>query len=93
MQRRVHIIVSGRVQGVSYRANAQRKAASLGLVGWTRNRTDGSVEMLAEGPSEAVSDFITWCRKGPLLARVDDLIITDEPPVGEFAQFEVWRDA
>ena len=92
MQRRVHIIVTGRVQGVGYRASARDKAASLGLSGWVRNKWDGSVEITAEGDSFSVSTFINWCQIGPRWASVDELIVTDKTPTGESTDFVVRRD-
>ncbi len=70
---RVHVVVSGRVQGVGYRAGAQRYANQLGLSGWVRNQPDGSVEILAEGPDDKVEELLTWCRSGPFLANVENL--------------------
>ncbi len=92
MQRRVHIIVTGRVQGVGYRASARDKAASLGLSGWVRNKLDESVEITAEGDAFSVSTFISWCQLGPRWASVDELIVTDKTPMGESAGFVVRRD-
>lgn len=65
--------VYGRVQGVSYRANAQTEALRLELQGWVRNRHDGSVEALVIGPRSRVDAFVEWARKGPSGARVDRL--------------------
>jgi len=67
--------ITGRVQGVSYRFWTVNVAQSLGVVGWVRNRLDGSVEILAAGPAEAVEALIERCRKGPPAARVDDVKI------------------
>lgn len=92
MQRRVTIKVSGRVQGVGYRASAQSKAASLNLTGWVRNLTDGRVEILAEGDKASISALIDWCGQGPRWARVDGLDIMDGQPSGEFSGFSVKRD-
>lgn len=72
-----HLIIEGRVQGVGYRASFAALANSLGLSGWVRNRVDGSVEALVEGPDEALERLITWARQGPPAARVDQLILTD----------------
>lgn len=71
------VIVSGRVQGVGYRAWCLGEARRLGLVGWVRNRSDGTVEWLATGPAAAVEAFVARCRKGPFLARVTDIRVTD----------------
>ena len=78
MQRRVHIVVSGRVQGVGYRASACDKAKSLGITGWVRNLPEGTVEILAEGDEPSIAAFINWCRNGPRWARIDDVQVSDE---------------
>jgi acylphosphatase len=81
--RRVFVKVSGRVQGVFYRATCARLAREKGLAGSVRNRPDGGVEAVFEGPPDAVEDMVAWCRQGPELARVDDVEIRDEEPRGE----------
>lgn len=88
---RATLRIVGRVQGVSYRASAQRQAEALGLSGWVANRPDGSVEAVAEGPRERVEAFVAWCRQGPPGARVDDVAVSWEPARGEFARFEIRR--
>ncbi|MCA9673306.1 MAG: acylphosphatase [Myxococcales bacterium] len=67
----LHLRISGRVQGVFYRASARDKALSLGLRGWVRNRRDGSVELVAAGDDEALARLAAWCERGPPSARVD----------------------
>ena len=69
----VHLFVQGRVQGVFYRAKTQKKAEALGLVGWVRNCSDGSVEIHAEGDKAKLEELITWCRRGPALASVSNV--------------------
>lgn len=69
----VHLLVQGRVQGVFFRASTEKKAVELGLSGWVRNCEDGSVEVHAEGDRENLDQFIAWCRKGPPLAKVNEL--------------------
>ncbi len=71
MNDRLCVLVRGRVQGVGFRYAARAHAASLGLTGWVRNRSDGSVEALFEGPREALEAMRDWCEQGPPLARVD----------------------
>lgn len=88
---RAHIIVKGDVQGVFFRANARNAAQSLAITGWVRNRPDGSVEIVAEGQADKMNHFLHWCHKGPELARVDDVEVNWEEPVGEFARFEILR--
>ena len=75
--------VSGRVQGVFYRATCARMAREKGLAGNVRNRPDGGVEAVFEGPSDAVEEMVAWCREGPDLARVDEVEVRNEDPVGE----------
>ena len=80
--RRVRILVSGRVQGVFFRASCARRARTLGLGGSVRNMPDGRVEAVFEGPSEDVEAMVTWCRTGPEHARVDEVEISEEPLTG-----------
>jgi len=81
--RRVRVTVSGRVQGVFYRASCARLARERGLAGSVRNRPDGRVEAVFEGADDAVDQMVDWCRRGPDHARVDGVEIADEQPVGE----------
>jgi len=78
--RRVQVVISGRVQGVAFRANCQRQATILGLTGWVRNLWDDSVEALFEGPSEAVDAMLRWCRQGPSSAVVTGVEVTEAEP-------------
>jgi acylphosphatase len=71
------VTVTGRVQGVGYRAWVEHRARAHALEGWVRNRRDGSVEALLAGPAEVVADVIARCRRGPSTARVDD--VREEP--------------
>lgn len=66
-----HVTITGRVQGVGYRAWVDEQANSRGLEGWVRNRRDGSVEAVFAGPDDVVADMITACGRGPVSARVD----------------------
>lgn len=85
-----HVIVSGRVQGVFFRANTQEKAVQLGLTGWVRNLPDRrSVEALVEGEDERVKRMVEWLRAGDPPARVDDVEVEWEPYSGGFKSFEV----
>jgi len=76
-EKTVRLRITGSVQGVGYRVWAARTAASLGLRGWVRNRSDGSVEALATGASDAVSAMIEACRQGPHGARVIAVTVAD----------------
>ncbi len=73
--------VEGRVQGVSYRAAAQRKASELGLVGWVRNTADGAVEGIACGDPDLLTDFMDWLWRGPRLAKVIAVSCAEVAPV------------
>ena len=76
-KRSVKLRITGRVQGVGYRAWALQMASRLGLRGWVRNRSDGSVEALVTGDDDAVARMIEACREGPVGARVSDVSISD----------------
>jgi acylphosphatase len=80
----VRLRVAGRVQGVGYRAWAARLASELGLRGWVRNRADGTVEVLATGPEEAVAAMIGAARRGPLAAQVTEVRVADAVDDGSF---------
>ncbi len=79
---RRRIVISGRVQGVWFRESCRGQAIALGVAGWVRNRADGTVEGVFEGPLAAVERLVTWCLAGPSQARVDAVATTDETPVG-----------
>jgi acylphosphatase len=87
--RRIRAIVSGRVQGVSYRAATRTEARRLGLVGWVRNRADGTVELEAEGPDDMVSALVQWCHRGPPAARVARVAVEELAPTGADRGFEI----
>jgi acylphosphatase len=82
------VLISGRVQGVWFRDSLRRLAASLGVAGWARNRPDGSVELWAEGPADAVERLIEYAREGPPRASVEHLEVQPQPPAG-LDRFEV----
>ena len=85
----VHITVIGRVQGVGFRYFTERTARSLGLVGWVRNRSDGSVEVYAEGPTDRVDELQDCLRNGPPLARVDRVNVSETAPHAIYDRFRV----
>ena len=78
----VRLRITGQVQGVGYRFWMTRTATSLGLRGWVRNRTDGSVEVLVTGAPEPVAALIDAARKGPIGARVTDVTVTPDKDDG-----------
>ena len=92
LTRRVRVTISGRVQGVFFRAATCDKAVSLGLAGWVRNLADGRVEVLAEGAAPRVAALLDWCQSGPPRARVDECWVSEESPRGDFDEFRVLRD-
>ena len=80
--KRIRVIVSGRVQGVFYRATCAERARELGLGGFVRNLADGRVEAGFEGPDEAVEEMVAWCRRGTDWSRVDRIEVFEEPVTG-----------
>ena len=78
--------ILGRVQGVWFRESMRREAERLNVVGWVRNRPDGSVEAVVQGSSEAVDALIEWARRGPSQAQVESVIQTDAH--GHYSVFE-----
>jgi acylphosphatase len=87
--KRIHLIISGLVQGVGYRTWVIEQANRLGISGWVKNLSDGSVEVSAESGENALKQFITICRKGPLAARVDRTDVQWEQITGGYDGFEV----
>lgn len=80
----IRAVISGRVQGVSYRAWTRKRAFHHGVAGWVRNRPDRTVEALFSGPDASVDALLAECRRGPLMARVDDIAVSAaEPFAGE----------
>lgn len=89
MSRRVRAIISGRVQGVSYRANAATEASRLGISGWVKNREDGSVEIEAEGPDDHIAALLKWCESGPPAARVARVAVEELVPTSADTGFTI----
>jgi acylphosphatase len=86
---RVRLIIEGRVQGVWFRDSTRRKALGLGIRGWVKNRMDGGVEVLAEGPEKQVRQLVAWCHHGPSHARVTKVHETAEDWQGKFDSFDI----
>ena len=76
------VVVHGHVQGVFFRDSCRREAEKVGVAGWIRNRPDGTVEALFEGPEPAVQHMLTWVRQGPPYAEVDHVDVYEEEPTG-----------
>ena len=87
--KRLHIIVSGRVQGVGFRWATQKTARQLDVNGYVRNLPNGDVEIVVEGDEVAVDRMISWARHGPAFARVDSLKMDDLPGAAEYTEFGV----
>ena len=85
----VHIWVSGRVQGVGFRAFVASSAEYIGVKGWVRNQGWNTVEALAQGSREQVDQFIQAMKTGPRASRVEDCRVEDEIPAEEFTDFEI----
>ena len=90
---RIHIWVSGRVQGVGFRAYVAQQAQFLGLTGWVRNVGYSEVETVAEGRREILDRFADLIQRGPTASRVDDSRVEWEPFTGEFAAFGIRRSS
>jgi acylphosphatase len=88
-QKRIHLVIRGRVQGVYFRAAAQREARRLGVTGWIKNRPDGSIELVAEGDEDAIKELSTWTAHGPSTARVDHVDTRWRGYTGEFPEFQI----
>ena len=82
------ISVIGRVQGVSFRVSTKEKADELGIKGWARNESDGTVSIIAEGELSNTSVFLNWCNEGPAFAKVLKLIVEEVSVVG-FEDFKL----
>ncbi|MDP9388009.1 MAG: acylphosphatase [Actinomycetota bacterium] len=79
---RRRVVVEGRVQGVFFRDSCRRQAAGEGVAGWARNLDDGRVEVVAEGPPDAVERLVAWCHAGPPRASVTRTEVAVEEPEG-----------
>jgi len=79
---RYRVLVSGQVQGVSFRLACQRMAWQYGVAGWVRNLSDGRVEAVFEGPAGEVERLLDWARRGPRMAVVADVAVQPEQPEG-----------
>lgn len=85
----LHIIVKGRVQGVYFRAYTQKQAVKLNLSGFVRNLPDGTVEIVAAGHPEDLQKLVAWCHKGPILAKVSQVVVNAYDGSEVFADFEI----
>lgn len=85
----VHVFISGKVQGVWYRAKTKNKAKEFGIKGWVRNTKDGRVEALFQGDEKRVDDMISWCTKGSPLAIVTDIEVEKIEISEDFKDFTI----
>lgn len=88
-KKRIHVYISGRVQGVFFRYTSKELADQLGVTGWIRNLPDGRVEAVVEGDEDKVDEMLEFLSKGPPLARVDNIEIIEEEYRGEFREFRI----
>ena len=88
-KKRVHVYISGRVQGVGFRAFTQRTAQQLGVKGWVKNLSDGRVEAVFSGPAETVDKILEKVQTGPRFAQVKELDVREEKYKNEVNGFEV----
>ena len=86
---RVQVLISGRVQGVFFRAYTRDQAVARGLSGWVRNLPDGRVAAVFEGDREKIDSMLAWCRQGPPYAAVDEVLTHWQPYQGEFGDFKI----
>jgi acylphosphatase len=87
--KKIQLIVSGRVQGVCFRASTQKQAEKLGINGFVKNNSNGSVEIVACAEQDILNKLVEWCHKGPLIAKVTSVIVNDFTSVEKFTQFDI----
>jgi acylphosphatase len=88
-RKRVHVYISGEVQGVFFRAKTRSEAIRSNVMGWVRNMPDGRVEAVFEGTPESVDHMVSWCRIGPDLAVVERVDVLEEPYSSSFTDFQI----
>ena len=89
MKSRVHVVISGRVQGVWFRASARDKAQQIGLTGWVKNTSEGNVEAVFEGEETIIDEMLDWCHHGPPLAQVENVEVKKQRPSSDFDDFSI----
>ncbi len=90
-KKQVHLIISGRVQGVGFRYSTFHQAVNLGVFGWVRNIPNNKVEAMFEGDNHIVEQMVQWCYEGPPMSRVDNIEIVKQEYTGEFEDFSIRR--
>ncbi|MEO8820764.1 MAG: acylphosphatase [Ginsengibacter sp.] len=86
----VHLLISGKVQGVCFRDSARRIALNLKITGWIKNREDERVEAVISGNEKEINDFITWVKSGPEKAKVEEVLVSKQT-ITFFERFEIIR--
>lgn len=89
MKVRAHLFISGMVQGVFFRSSTRSEASRIGVEGWVRNLSDGSVEVVAEGEQADVERLVAWCHHGPLGAHVRKVDVQWENYSGDYSSFSI----
>jgi len=89
MKTNVHVKISGRVQGVWFRANTRQKAEQLGVTGWVKNNSDGCVEAIFEGEENSVKELVEWCHRGPPLAKIKNVEVKKQSATNGFEGFSI----
>lgn len=89
MKSNVLVVISGRVQGVWFRASTKQKAEQLGLTGWVRNTSEGNVEAVFEGDENLIQEMLEWCHHGPPLANVENVEVKNQEPTNAFDGFSI----
>lgn len=84
-----HLLITGRVQGVGYRASASDKGQQLGINGWVKNLQDGRVEMLIAGEQLQLEQMIAWAEQGPRFAEVTHIDISEQSVTGKLSDFQI----
>lgn len=92
MKFRVHVFVSGRVQGIFFRSETQEEAMKHSVTGWVRNLPDGRVEAVFEGEKDRVDKLVEFCKQGPSGARITNIEVISENYTGEFRSFRIRYD-
>ena len=87
--RRIHVFVTGKVQGVFFRQSLKVMAKKNGVFGWVRNLSDGRVEAVLEADQQRMDGMIRWINRGPANSRVENVEVAEEKFVGEFSRFDV----
>ncbi|MDE3185416.1 MAG: acylphosphatase [Bacteroidota bacterium] len=86
----VHLLISGKVQGVFFRDSSRMAAQKLKITGWIKNRQDGKVEAMISGEEKNVKAFVDWCKSGPERAKVEEVIVSTKEKTS-FEKFEIKR--